>query len=43
MRAFVARGDTSGARKAMAEYLRLETNAADREMTLADPRFKGLL
>lgn len=43
MRALVARGDTAGARKTMAEYLRLETNAADRETTLADPRFKGLL
>jgi Flp pilus assembly protein TadD len=43
MRAMVARGDTAGARKAMAEYLRLETNASDRETTLADPRFKGLL
>lgn len=43
MRARVSRGDTPGARRAMAEYLRLETNAADRETTLADPRFKGLL
>ncbi len=43
MRALVARGETAGARKAMADYLRLETNAADRETTLADPRFKGLL
>ncbi|MEO6062777.1 MAG: hypothetical protein ABIQ99_12640 [Thermoflexales bacterium] len=43
MRARVARGDTGGARKAMADYLRLETNASDRETTLADPRFKWLL
>lgn len=43
MRALVARGDTAGARKAMADYLRLETNASDRDTTLADPRFKGLL
>ncbi|HQV27497.1 MAG TPA: tetratricopeptide repeat protein [Thermoflexales bacterium] len=43
MRALVARGDQAGARKAMAEYLRLETNVSDRDTTLSDPRFKGLL
>lgn len=43
MRARLARGDVPGARRAMAEYLRSETNSADREATLNDPRFKALL
>ncbi len=43
MRASLARGDTSGARRIMAEYLRLETNPDDRAATLADPRFSALV
>lgn len=43
MRASLARGDTSGARRMMAEYLRLETNPDDRAATLADPRFSSLV